>query len=73
VKLDATVVGKVLDLAYDRAVDGVPSVPGLESAEGLAQDYLNDPMPLEDQVDALIRYQVLKASTSGFVTSTCRP
>jgi uncharacterized protein (DUF697 family) len=68
VKLDATAVGKALDLAYDKAVDGVPGVPGMQSAEGLAEDYLNDPMPLEDQVEALIRYQVLKATTSGFVT-----
>lgn len=68
VKLDATVIGKALDLAYDKAVDGVPGVPGLESAEGMARDYLNDPLPLEKQVDALIRAQVLKASASGFVT-----
>lgn len=26
-KLDATIVGKALDLAYDKAVDGVPGVP----------------------------------------------
>jgi hypothetical protein len=68
VKLDATTIGRALDLAYDKAVDGIPGVPGLESAEGLAKDYLNDPGSLEDQVDALIRYQVLKAATSGFVT-----
>jgi uncharacterized protein (DUF697 family) len=68
VKLDATVVGKALDLAYDKAVDGVPGVPGLGSAEGLADDYLNDSGSLEDKVDALIRVQVLKAATSGFVT-----
>ena len=67
-KLDATVVGKALDLAYDKAVDGVPGVPGLGSAEGLAEDYLNDPGSLEEKVDALIRVQVLKAATSGFVT-----
>jgi uncharacterized protein (DUF697 family) len=67
-KLDATTVGKALDLAYDKAVDGVPGVPGMESAEGLAKDYLNDPGSLEDKVNALIRYQVLKATTSGFVT-----
>ena len=67
-KLDATAVGKVLDLAYDNAVDGVPGVPGMESAEGMADDYLNNPGALEDKVNALIRYQVLKASTSGFVT-----
>lgn len=67
-KLDATIVGKALDLAYDKAVDGVPGVPGMESAEGLAKDYLNDPGSLEDAVNALIRYQVVKATTSGFVT-----
>jgi uncharacterized protein (DUF697 family) len=67
-KLDATVVGKALDLAYDKAVDGVPGVPGLDSAEELADDYLNDPGSLEDKVNTLIRYQALKAATSGFVT-----
>lgn len=67
-RLDATLVGKALDLAYDKAVDGIPGVPGLESAEELANDYLNDPESLEDKIDTLIRYQVLKATTSGFVT-----
>lgn len=67
-KLDATAVGKALDLAYGKAVDGVPGFPGLGSAEGLAEDYLNDPGSLEEKVDALIRVQVLKAATSGFVT-----
>lgn len=67
-KLDANTIGKALDLAYDKAVDGVPGVPGMESAEGLAKDYLNDSRSLEDQVNTLIRYQVLKATTSGFVT-----
>lgn len=43
VKLDATVMGKALDRAYDKAVDGVPGIPGLEAAEELAKDYLNDP------------------------------
>ena len=67
-KLDATIVGKALDLAYDKAVEGVPGVPGMESAEGLAKDYLNDAGSLEKKIDSLVRYQVLKASTSGFVT-----
>src|SRR3712207_495471 len=67
-KLDATTVGKALDLAYDKAVDCVPGVPGMESAEGLAKNYLNDPGSLEDKVNALIRYQVLKATTFSFFT-----
>lgn len=49
-KLDSTVVGKALDLAYGKAVEGVPGVPGMESAEGLAKDYLNDGGSLEDRV-----------------------
>lgn len=67
-KLDATIVGKALDLPYEKAVEGVPGVPGLESAEALAKDYLDDSGSLEDRVDTLIRYQVLKATASGFVT-----
>lgn len=67
-QLDATIVGKALDLAYDKAVDGIPGVPGLKPAEELARDYLNEPGSLEDKVNTLIRYQVLKATTSGFVT-----
>ena len=67
-KLDSTTIGKTLDLAYDKAVNGVPGVPGLESAEGLAKDYLNDPGSLEDKVNTLVRYQIVKATTSGFVT-----
>lgn len=27
-KLDATAIGNTLDLVYDKAVDGVPGVPG---------------------------------------------
>ena len=49
-------------------MDGVPGFPGLGSAEGLAEDYLNYSGSLEDRVDALIHVQVLKAATSGFVT-----
>ncbi len=64
-KLDATVVGKALDLAYDKAVDGVPGVPGLEAAEELARDYLNDPGSLEDKANTLIRYQVLRSRRPG--------
>lgn len=67
-QLDSTTFTKALDVAYDKAVDGISGVPGLEAAEDLAKDYLNDDGSLEDQIDTLIRYQVLKASTSGFVT-----
>ncbi len=67
-QLDATTITKVLDVAYDKAVEGIPGVPGVEAAEDLAKDYLNDEGSLADQVDTLIRYQVVKASASGFLT-----
>jgi hypothetical protein len=67
-QLDATALMKALDPIYDKAITGVSGVPGLEPAKGLAEDYPNDPGLLEDKVNALIRYQVLKATTSGFVT-----
>jgi hypothetical protein len=59
---------KALDQVYGKAVEGVPGVPGLESAERLAQDYLDGTGSLEKMVDTLIRYQVAKASASGFLT-----
>jgi hypothetical protein len=68
VLLDSTTIAKALDVAYDKAVEGIPGVPGVEAAEDLAKDYLNDEGSLADQVDTLIRYQVVKASASGFLT-----
>ncbi len=64
-KLDANTITRALDPIYDRALDGVP---GFSSVEEMAKDYLRGPGSLEDQANTLIRYQVAKASTSGFVT-----
>ncbi len=62
---DPNALVKVLDWAYDKAIDGVP---GLETAEEMGEDYLKGDGSLRDKVDSLIRWQVVKASTSGFVT-----
>jgi uncharacterized protein (DUF697 family) len=67
-KIDANTIGSMLDLAYDKAVKGVPGIPGLEGAPQLAEDYLEDEETLEQKVNKLIRYQVIKASTSGFLS-----
>ena len=64
-KLDVTVLGKALDLAYDKAIEGVPGIPGLASAEELAKDYLDNPGRLEKRGDTLIRYQVAKGLDLG--------
>ncbi len=54
-RIDSTTVSKALDVTYDKAVDGIHGVPGLEAAEDLAKYYLHDGGPLSDQVDTLIR------------------
>jgi uncharacterized protein (DUF697 family) len=56
---------QVLDWAYDKAVNGVP---GLDSAEELAKDYEKQGGSKLDQANSLIRWQITKAGTSGFVT-----
>ena len=56
---------QALDWAYDKAVNGVP---GLDSAEELANDYLKEDGELFDKVNSLIRWQNTKAGTSGFLT-----
>jgi hypothetical protein len=63
--LDQPRIQKVLEFAYEKAVGGVG---GLDSAADLAQSYLSQPGTLEQQADALIRWQVTKAGTSGFLS-----
>ncbi len=62
---------KALDLVYDKAVKGIPGtagIPGMGSVEDFAQSYMEGDKSLEEKVDSLIRFQVAKASTAGFVT-----
>lgn len=56
---------QALDWAYDKAVNGVP---GLDSAEELANDYLKGDASLKDKVNALIRWQNAKCGVSGFLS-----
>lgn len=63
--LSQSTVMKAMDWAYDKAVNGIP---GLDSAEEMAEDYLNGEGSLRDRVNSLIRWQNTKAGTSGFVT-----
>ena len=56
---------KVLDWAYEQAIDGMP---GVGSANDLAQDYMVREGTLAEQVNSLIRWQNAKAATSGFVS-----
>ena len=64
-KLTQNVILRILDWAYEKALEGPP---GIDSAWDLARDYQKrDASPLE-QVNSLIRWQNTKAATSGFVT-----
>lgn len=58
-------VQKALDWAYDKAVNGVPS---LDSAQELAASYIKKDGDPVTCVNALIRWQNTKAGTSGFLT-----
>lgn len=64
-KLTASTIEKALDWAYDKALSGAP---GLDSAQAMAENYLKGDGELIDKVNSLIRWQNLKAGTSGFVT-----
>ena len=57
---------QLLDKTYDAAVSG--SIPGTDSAEDLARDYQNDCDEPLKAAEALVRWQNVKAGTSGFVT-----
>lgn len=54
-----------LDWTYDKAINGIP---GVDSAEDMAADYLKGEGALLDKVNSLIRMQNTKAGTSGFLS-----
>lgn len=56
---------QALDLAYNKALAGLP---GMDSAEVLAGNYLKQQGTLIDKVNSLIRWQNAKAGSSGFIT-----
>lgn len=56
---------KILDWAYSKAISGFGSV---ESAYKLGDEFLKKKGSLDQQVNSLIKWQVSKAATSGFLT-----
>jgi hypothetical protein len=55
----------VLDWGYEKAVNGVP---GLDSAQELAESYMRKGGSRVEQANSLIRWQNTKAGTSGFLS-----
>lgn len=64
-ELTQSKIMQALDWVYDKAINGVP---GLDSAEDMANNYLKGSEHLIDKVNSLIRWQNTKAGTSGFLT-----
>jgi len=56
---------KVLDWSYDKALNGLP---GTDSATELAESYMSKNDDLISQANSLIRWQVSKTTTSGFLS-----
>lgn len=63
--LNKSVIMKALDYGYDKAVNGLP---GMETADELASSYMKNEGTLEDQANDLVKWQIAKAGTSGFLT-----
>lgn len=59
-------VNQALDWAYEKAITG--GIPGTSDAYELAEEFLQKKGSLEDQINALIRWQNTKSATSGFLT-----
>jgi len=64
-RLDQGMILNTLDYVYGLAVNGVP---GLDSAEEMAENYLKSERPIHGSVNSLIRWQNTKATTSGFLS-----
>ena len=62
--LSLQAINTTLDWAYEKAVNGLGL---MDSAQDLAASYAASNLPLEDQVNTLIRWQSTKAATSGFI------
>lgn len=57
---------KLLDSCYDKCLHGVPKVSS--SVEDMANDYLTKYETMEDACKAMLRNQIAKCTTSGFIT-----
>jgi len=63
--VDKSKILQALDWSYEKALNGLP---GLDSASELAESYLANNGELVSQANSLIRWQVSKTSTSGFLS-----
>ncbi|WP_165060507.1 MULTISPECIES: EcsC family protein [unclassified Adlercreutzia] len=65
-KLTELKAGQILNTVYQKALDGIPKVS--RSVDELADDYLSKHVSPETAAKALVKNQVTKCGTSGFIT-----
>ena len=56
----------VLDSLYDKSLNGIPKVS--KSVDEMVDDYTDHHESVEDAAKSMIKYQIAKYGTSGFVT-----
>ena len=56
---------QVLDWSYEKAVNGLP---GMETAEELANKYISKSNSIDDAIESIYNWQQAKCATSGFIT-----
>jgi hypothetical protein len=64
-KLNLDILMKSLDWAFDKAINGLP---GSDTAEELAENYLRKSKSVDQAVNSLISWQISKCATSGFLS-----
>jgi hypothetical protein len=63
--INKQLIMQVLDWAYEMTLNGIP---GLDSVDELARKFMMKEGTLHEKADSLIRWQNVKAGTSGFLT-----
>ncbi len=63
-KMTESKMMKIIDAIYEKSLNGLP---GFDSAAELAKSYLREEGTMEDRINSLIRWQNVKAGTSGFL------
>ncbi len=64
-KITHGLIIKATDFCYDKAVNGLP---GLGTAEEIAKSYIEEEGTITSKADKLVKWQIAKASASGFIT-----
>lgn len=64
-KITEVKITEILDWSYDKAINGLP---GMETVEELAQNYLRKSRTVDEAIDRFIDWQTAKCATTGFLT-----